>query len=109
LFLNIAAYSRFHIYHTLLYDSLLLHVDSRGTEGVAEPGAVSIASLVKSVLWEAVFTVFCGGMGFLGFPIGRRAACDIKGTEGVFKALDSLGKAAKGNSVFGITIMEFLL
>jgi hypothetical protein len=41
-------------------------------------------------------TVFYYGMGFLGFPIDRRAANDTKGTQDIFKTLNGLGKAAEG-------------
>jgi hypothetical protein len=69
---------------------------------------VGVASLVKSVLRETMFTEFRGGMGFFGFLIGRRAANNVKGALGISEALNGLGEAAEGNRVIGIAVMEFL-
>ena len=109
MFLYIAAHGGFHVCHTLLDYGLFLHVDPRGTEGVTEAGAVAGASLVKNVLWAALGSVFCRGIGSLGCLIEILNLYDFERAEGIVKALDGLGKAAKGDGVIGFTIIQLLL
>lgn len=108
LFFDVSALRGSHVGGSLFKYILLDHVYTGSTEGITEPGTVGYTSLVKSVFWKALYTVF--GIVWPGF-----ISLSIPGTfygfkreKCVIKTLESLSQTTPGIGIPLAAKLEFL-